>query len=71
MIYGANGYTGHLVAVEAKRRGLNPALAGRRAAPIEKLATELSLHARVFDLNDPLSATAANTLSLKKCKVVG
>ena len=29
MIYGANGYTGHLVAVEAKRRGLNPVLAGR------------------------------------------
>ena len=50
MIYGANGYTGHLVAVEAKRRGLNPVLAGRRAGPIEKLATELSLPARVFDL---------------------
>jgi short subunit dehydrogenase-like uncharacterized protein len=56
MIYGANGYTGRLVAAEAKRRGLNPLLAGRRAGPIEKLATELGLRARVFDLQ---SATAA------------
>ena len=50
MIYGANGYTGRLVAAEAKRRGQNPLLAGRRAGPIEKLATELGLRARVFDL---------------------
>ena len=59
LIYGANGYTGHLVAVEAKRRGLAPVLAGRRAGPIEKLATELSVRARVFDLDDPPSVTAA------------
>jgi hypothetical protein len=38
MIYGANGFTGHLVAVEAKRQGLRPVLAGRRAGPIEALA---------------------------------
>jgi short subunit dehydrogenase-like uncharacterized protein len=40
MIYGANGYTGRLVAVEAKHRGLRPVLAGRRAGPIETLATD-------------------------------
>jgi hypothetical protein len=34
MIYGANGYAGQLVAVEATRRGLNPVLAGRRAGPV-------------------------------------
>src|SRR5260370_33147903 len=50
MIYGANGYTGRLVAVEARRRGLHPVLAGRRAGPIETLAAELRLPARVFDL---------------------
>ena len=50
MIYGANGFTGHLVAVEAKRQGLCPVLAGRRAGPIETLAEELGLPARVFDL---------------------
>ena len=59
MIYGANGYTGHLVAAEARRRGLNPVLAGRRAGPIGKLATELGLNPRVFDLDDPPAAAAA------------
>jgi short subunit dehydrogenase-like uncharacterized protein len=32
MIYGANGYSGSLVAREAKARGLNPVLAGRSEA---------------------------------------
>jgi short subunit dehydrogenase-like uncharacterized protein len=59
MIYGANGYTGHLVVAEARRRGLNPVLAGRRAGPIEKLATELGLPMRVFDLDDAPAAAAA------------
>jgi short subunit dehydrogenase-like uncharacterized protein len=59
MIYGANGYTGHLVAVEARRQGLHPVLAGRRSGPIETLAAELSLPARVFDLGDAQSAAAA------------
>jgi short subunit dehydrogenase-like uncharacterized protein len=59
MIYGANGYTGHLVAAEARRRGLNPVLAGRRAGPIEKLAAELGLPMRVFDLDDVPAAAAA------------
>ena len=59
MIYGANGFTGHLVAVEAKRQGLRPVLAGRRAGPIEALAEDLGLPARVFDLGHPRAAAAA------------
>ena len=59
MIYGANGYTGHLVAVEARRQGLRPVLAGRRAGPIETLAAELGLPSRIFDLGDARSAAAA------------
>ena len=59
MIYGANGYTGHLVAVEARQRGLKPVLAGRRAGPIEKLAAELGLPMRVFGLDDASAAAAA------------
>jgi len=51
MIYGANGYTGELIAREAVRRGEKPILAGRDRASIEKLATELSLEARVFGLD--------------------
>jgi short subunit dehydrogenase-like uncharacterized protein len=59
MIYGANGYTGRLVAAEARRRDLKPVLAGRRAGPIEKLAAELGLPVRVFGLDDATAAAAA------------
>lgn len=52
MIYGANGYTGELVAREAVRRGLTPMLAGRSPEKIELLARELGLEARSFDLDD-------------------
>jgi short subunit dehydrogenase-like uncharacterized protein len=59
MIYGANGYTGHLVAAVARRQGLHPVLAGRRSGPIETLAAELGLPARIFDLGDAQPAAAA------------
>lgn len=52
MIYGANGYTGELIAREARRRGLSPVLAGRNAARIAALAAELDLEARSFALDD-------------------
>ena len=45
--------------MDAKRRDLRPVIAGRWAGQIEKLATELSLRARVFDLDDVPSTTAA------------
>ena len=51
MIYGANGYTGELIAREAVKQGLKPILAGRNQAAVEKLATELALSYRVFDLS--------------------
>ena len=51
MIYGANGYTGRLIALEAKRLGLMPVLAGRGAA-VATLAQELGLQHRIFDLSD-------------------
>lgn len=52
LIYGANGYTGDLIAREAARRGLTPVLAGRSRASIESLAAELGLESRVFALDD-------------------
>ena len=52
MIYGANGYTGELIAREAARQGLKPVLAGRNKEKIESLARELGLEARRFDLDD-------------------
>jgi saccharopine dehydrogenase (NAD+, L-lysine-forming) len=50
MIYGANGYTGELVARLAVARGERPVLAGRNAAAVNALATELGLDAVVADL---------------------
>lgn len=52
LIYGANGYTGRLIAEEATRRGLRPTLAGRNRQAIESLAGELGCPAAVFALDD-------------------
>lgn len=52
LIYGANGYTGELVAREAVRRGLAPVLAGRGAEAVQRLAAELGCEARVAGLDD-------------------
>lgn len=58
MIYGANGYTGELIAREAAARGMSPILAGRNATKIERLAQELKLGHRVFDLDSPTHIAA-------------
>lgn len=58
MIYGANGYTGELLARQAAREGLRPVLAGRGAAAVRRLADELSLPARSFALDDPAGLDA-------------
>lgn len=50
LLYGATGYTGRLVARAAKARGLNLILAGRSAASLGKLADELGVSFRVFDM---------------------
>lgn len=52
MIYGANGYTGELIAREAKKRGLTPLLAGRSRSRIDALGAELGLETRCFGLDD-------------------
>jgi short subunit dehydrogenase-like uncharacterized protein len=53
LIYGANGYTGALVARTAAARGQRPILAGRSAAAVEAIARELGLQQRVFGLDAP------------------
>lgn len=58
MIYGANGYTGELIAREAVVRGMKPILAGRSRAKVERLARELDLAYRVFDLGSPAGIAA-------------
>jgi saccharopine dehydrogenase (NAD+, L-lysine-forming) len=53
MLYGANGYTGQLLAKLALERGERPVLAGRNAAKIVPLADELGCAHKVVDLLDP------------------
>ncbi|WP_430460752.1 saccharopine dehydrogenase family protein [Thalassolituus sp. LLYu03] len=60
MIYGANGYTGELIAREAVKRGLKPILAGRSLDKVQKLAQELGTEAVAFPLDNV--ADAANNI---------
>ena len=52
MIYGANGYTGRLIAKQAIKDGLQPILAGRSEDSIASLASETGLESRIFTLED-------------------
>ena len=52
LIYGANGYTGELIAREAAKRGMKPILGGRSQNKVEPLAKELGLTCRTFSLED-------------------
>lgn len=52
LLYGANGYTGRLVAELARERGLSPVLAGRNEEQVTALANELGFESRVFSLSD-------------------
>jgi short subunit dehydrogenase-like uncharacterized protein len=66
LLYGANGYTGELIARYAKQYNLQPTLAGRRKEAIEPLAVKLNLPYLVVDIND----TAALQAALKEVKAV-
>src|SRR5262245_61123063 len=58
MIYGANGYTGALIARRAKARGVAAVLAGRDRAAIAALAGELAAPHRAFALDDAAAVGA-------------
>jgi short subunit dehydrogenase-like uncharacterized protein len=66
LLYGANGYTGELIARYAAEYNLHPTLAGRREEAVQPLATKLNYPYNVFDVNDTTSLLAA----LKGVKVV-
>ncbi len=53
LLYGANGYTGRLIAGLAASYGLQPVLAGRREEAVRLLAEELGLLFRIIDLDNP------------------
>jgi len=52
MIYGANGYTGQLLAEEAVSRGHHPMLAGRSLDKVQPVADRLGLSSVAFTLDD-------------------
>jgi short subunit dehydrogenase-like uncharacterized protein len=58
LIYGANGYTGTLIARMAAGRGHRPVLAGRNAASVHAVAGPLGMPARSFGLDDPATIDA-------------
>jgi len=66
MIYGATGYTGRLIAAEAKALGLRPVLGGRNESKLAALARQLGLTYRVA----PLADTARLDKALHGIRVV-
>ena len=52
LLYGANGYTGQLIARFATDYALKPILAGRRNEALKTLAEKLNLNYKVFELTD-------------------
>jgi short subunit dehydrogenase-like uncharacterized protein len=59
LLYGANGYTGELIARLSASYGLKPILAGRNQIKLEALANELALSYRVFGLEETKKLEAA------------
>ena len=49
MLYGAYGYTGKLIAQEAKNRGHSPILAGRSAERLLPVAENLDLEYKILE----------------------
>lgn len=64
LLYGANGYTGKLIAKLSSAYGLHPILAGRSENLITPLAKELNLPYRIIDLDN--TAELENALSAVK-----
>lgn len=59
MVYGANGFTGRLIAEEAVRRGHRPVLAGRSAEKVRPIAERLGLSWAAFGLDEIPAIVAA------------
>ncbi len=59
LLYGANGYTGELIARYAAQYNLAPILAGRREEALVPLAKKLNLPYKVIDLDNESALLAA------------
>lgn len=63
MIYGANGYTGRLIARQASTRGLKLMLAGRNGGALRQISDETGYPARLFSLTASPQTIAQHHLS--------
>ncbi len=66
MIYGANGYTGKLIARQARQQGIKPILAGRNEESITAIAEETGFESLIFALED----TSAVDRALEEVSIV-
>ncbi len=66
LLYGANGYTGELIAREAVKRGMRPILAGRSQEKVAKLAQELQCPSAAFSVDDHTALVSA----IQNCTIV-
>ena len=57
LLYGATGYTGKLIAREARAKGAGVVLAGRNPNRLKAVARPLDLPWRAFDLADRENST--------------
>ncbi len=64
LIYGANGYTGALLAEEAVKRGHRPLLAGRSPEKLRPLAERFGLDYAAFDLGGAAAALRDHDIGL-------
>lgn len=69
LLYGANGYTGALIARLAVQRGLRPLLAGRNSKKVELLSAELGLEHCAFSLDNDgaVDSALANVTAVLHC----
>ena len=58
LIYGATGYTGKLIAMQARDTRLSFEIAGRNAEQVAAMAKQLEVPCRVFALDDPAAIEA-------------
>lgn len=69
LIYGATGYTGKLVAMQARETHLSFEVAGRNGPQVTALAEQLDVPCRIFALDDPetIIASLAGVTAVLNC----
>jgi len=67
LLYGANGYTGELIARRAVAAGERPVLAGRHAESVRRLAAELGARVAMLPIEDDQEEEPADS---KECDAI-